>query len=240
MLSFKMSYTRPCNKCGERISMRQMPAGQWLAFDVSTEEVHECGIKNEPDIAVKLKGRKKIEEKNQSVDLGYDDDDIDNQEDYIDDGPEVFTSKSTIKKIIDKSLKKKKRLHIKHIKEDNGEETEREISPQKLFKYKNSNYLQTYCHLRKAERSFKVKSIYEASMLEKKMFKPKRLKKPDFTRLERRSSTDDYDYSNNQTATYQPKQRESTVGSAFRISWEIIVFLFWVLVIGFWILGLFS
>ena len=72
------------------------------------------------------------------------------------------------------------------------------------------------------------------------MFKPKRLKKPDFTRLERRNSTDDYDYSKNQTAAYQPKQRESTVGSAFRISWEIIVFLFWVLVIGFWILGLFS
>jgi len=220
--------------------MRQMPAGQWLAFDVSTEEVHECGIKNEPDIAVKLKGRKKIEEKNQSVDLGYDDDDIDNQEDYIDDGPEVFTSKSTIKKIIDKSLKKKKRLHIKHIKEDNGEETEREISTQKIFKYKNSNYLQTYCHLRKAERSFKVKSIYEASMLEKKMFKPKRLKKPDFTRLERRSSIDDYNYSNDQTTTYQPKHRESAAGSVFRISWEIIVFLFWVLVIGFWILGLFS
>ena len=55
-----MSYTKPCNKCGERISMRQMPAGQWLAFDVSTEEVHECGIKNEPDIAVKLKGRKNV------------------------------------------------------------------------------------------------------------------------------------------------------------------------------------
>ena len=218
-----MSYTKPCNKCGERISMRQMPAGQWLAFDVSTEEVHECGVKNEPDIAVKLKGRKKNDEENESVDLGYDD--TDNQEVYIDDAPEVFTSKSTIKKIIE---------------EDNGEETEREISPQKLFKYKNSNYLQTYCHLRKAERSFKVKSIYEASILEKKMFKPKRLKKPDFTRLERRSSTDDYDYSNNQTTSYQPKQRESTVGSAFRISWEIIVFLFWVLVIGFWILGLFS
>ena len=116
------------------------------------------------------------------LDLGYDD--TDNQEVYIDDAPEVFTSKSTIKKIIDKSLKKKKRLHIKHIKEDNGEETEREISPQKLFKYKNSNYLQTYCHLRKAERSFKVKSIYEASILEKKMFKPKRLKtwKTDFER----------------------------------------------------------
>ena len=31
-----MSYTRPCNKCGERISLREMPHGQW--HDVSTEE----------------------------------------------------------------------------------------------------------------------------------------------------------------------------------------------------------
>ena len=54
-----MSYTRPCNKCGERISLRQMPAGQWVAFDVSTEEFHVCGVKNKPDISVKLKSKKK-------------------------------------------------------------------------------------------------------------------------------------------------------------------------------------
>ena len=53
-----MSYTRPCNTCGERISLREMPHGQWVAFDVSTEEAHVCGVKNEPDVSVKLKGRK--------------------------------------------------------------------------------------------------------------------------------------------------------------------------------------
>ena len=36
-----------------------MPQGQWVAFDVSTEESHVCGIKNKPDVSVKLKGKKK-------------------------------------------------------------------------------------------------------------------------------------------------------------------------------------
>ena len=53
------SYRRPCRECGQRISLRQMPAGQWVAFDVSTEEPHICVIENEPDISVKIKGKKK-------------------------------------------------------------------------------------------------------------------------------------------------------------------------------------
>ena len=51
-----MSYTKPCNKCGQRISLRQMPAGQWVAFDVSTEDQHICGVQNAPDISIKIKG----------------------------------------------------------------------------------------------------------------------------------------------------------------------------------------
>ena len=54
-----MSYTKPCNKCGQRISLRQMPAGQWVAFDVSTEDQHICGVQNAPDISIKIKGKKK-------------------------------------------------------------------------------------------------------------------------------------------------------------------------------------
>ena len=46
-----------------------MPAGQWVAFDVSTEESHVCGVKNKPDISVKLKGKKKNKQDNESVDL---------------------------------------------------------------------------------------------------------------------------------------------------------------------------
>ena len=36
-----MSYTRECRTCGQRISLREMPDGQWVAFDVSTQNVHE-------------------------------------------------------------------------------------------------------------------------------------------------------------------------------------------------------
>ena len=41
-----MASIRPCNKCGERISIRQMPHQQWVAFDVSTDNPHKCLKKN--------------------------------------------------------------------------------------------------------------------------------------------------------------------------------------------------
>src|SRR6266436_8006283 len=34
------SYVRPCRTCKRRISMRQMPHGQWVAFE--NDEVHNC------------------------------------------------------------------------------------------------------------------------------------------------------------------------------------------------------
>jgi hypothetical protein len=34
------SYARPCKFCGRRISMRQMPAGQWVAFE--DDAAHKC------------------------------------------------------------------------------------------------------------------------------------------------------------------------------------------------------
>ncbi len=38
-----MAYTRDCKTCGQRISLRQMPDGQWVAFDVSTQNPHQHG-----------------------------------------------------------------------------------------------------------------------------------------------------------------------------------------------------
>ena len=67
-----MAYIRPCNKCGQRISMREMRAGQWVAFDVSTEKPHKCGKKNKADPAIKklAKQKNKVED-DDSIDLGY-------------------------------------------------------------------------------------------------------------------------------------------------------------------------
>ena len=36
-----MSYTRNCKKCGQRISLREMQGGQWVAFDVRTDNPHK-------------------------------------------------------------------------------------------------------------------------------------------------------------------------------------------------------
>ena len=36
-----MSYIRNCKKCGERISLREMEHGQWVAFEVNTDRPHK-------------------------------------------------------------------------------------------------------------------------------------------------------------------------------------------------------
>ena len=58
-----MAYIRPCNKCGQRISMREMRAGQWVAFDASTEKAHKCGKKNKEDPNIKELAKEKLKEK---------------------------------------------------------------------------------------------------------------------------------------------------------------------------------
>ena len=41
-----MSYVRNCKKCGQRISLRQMPGGHWVAFEVRSDMPHECFKEN--------------------------------------------------------------------------------------------------------------------------------------------------------------------------------------------------
>lgn len=36
------SYSRACKKCGQRINLRKMPGGQWVAFE-GYDSIHKCG-----------------------------------------------------------------------------------------------------------------------------------------------------------------------------------------------------
>lgn len=38
-----MSYIKNCTKCGQKISLREMSHGQWVAFDASTDKPHKHG-----------------------------------------------------------------------------------------------------------------------------------------------------------------------------------------------------
>lgn len=60
------------------------------------------------------------------------------------------------------ALLKRNRLAIKYFAKGKGEETEREISPQRLIFYRENWYLDAYCHLRNDLRSFAVDGIRSA------------------------------------------------------------------------------
>ena len=215
-----MSYTRPCNKCGERISLRQMPAGQWVAFDVSTEESHICGVKNKPDISVKLKGKKKPKQANDSIDLGYEDN---NEKEES----KIYDNSSGIHYCIDKAIKEKKRIFIDYYSEYNDESTSREISPIKKYKYKSNNYLQAYCHKRKAERNFLTKSIESATEINKKKTKIK-LGKPNTKIIEKMKQENNPYKANDNTQNYVREYKrdlKDTEGSFSSFGGVIIIWL---------------
>ncbi len=156
-----MSYTRPCNKCGQRISMREMPHGQWVPFDVSTEVPHICGRKTkaDPNIQKLAKAKNRNREEDESIDIGYEQDDV------------------SIIKTVNKAIREKKRIDITYH-SYGGQTTSRQISPVKKFKYQEEDHLQSYCHLKKDERCFKIDSIIEANLTNKKAFKSKKIGKP--------------------------------------------------------------
>ncbi len=62
----------------------------------------------------------------------------------------------------------RKRLHIRHWSRERDEETEREVSPQRLISYRGNWYLDGWCHLRKGLRTFGLDGIRSASILDEK------------------------------------------------------------------------
>ena len=69
--------------------------------------------------------------------------------------------------LISHALLTRKRLNIVHYSRSNDQETEREISPQRLVYYRDNWYLDAWCHLRNGLRSFSIDTIRKAELLDK-------------------------------------------------------------------------
>ena len=65
-----------------------------------------------------------------------------------------------------RALLERKRLRITYYTRARNEETQRDISPQRLVHYRENWYLDAWCHLRQDIRSFAVDAIREAAMLD--------------------------------------------------------------------------
>jgi predicted DNA-binding transcriptional regulator YafY len=70
--------------------------------------------------------------------------------------------------VIASALLKRRRLTIRHWNRGRDEETEREVSPQRMVFYRDNWYLDAWCHLREEIRSFGVDAIRHAALLDKK------------------------------------------------------------------------
>jgi predicted DNA-binding transcriptional regulator YafY len=62
----------------------------------------------------------------------------------------------------------RRRLHLRHLKRQTGEITERDVSPQRLVHYRDNWYLDAWCHRKQALRTFAVDAIENATVLEQK------------------------------------------------------------------------
>ena len=66
------------------------------------------------------------------------------------------------------ALLKRQRLQIEYYSKSRNETTSRIVSPQRLIFYRDNWYLDAYCHLREALRSFALDSITKAELLQQK------------------------------------------------------------------------
>ncbi|HFD80285.1 MAG TPA: WYL domain-containing protein [Gammaproteobacteria bacterium] len=71
--------------------------------------------------------------------------------------------------VISAALLAGRRLRVVHYNRRRDQESERELSPQRLVFYRDNWYLDAWCHLRKGLRSFAVDSIRHAEALEREI-----------------------------------------------------------------------
>jgi predicted DNA-binding transcriptional regulator YafY len=64
------------------------------------------------------------------------------------------------------ALLRRKRLSIRYFARGRGEESQRQISPQRLVHYRENWYLDAWCHLRGGLRNFAVDSIRDVELLD--------------------------------------------------------------------------
>lgn len=69
---------------------------------------------------------------------------------------------------VSNALLRRQRLHLHYLTRGRGELSERDVSPQRLVHYRNTWYLDAWCHRADALRRFALDAMYEASLLEQK------------------------------------------------------------------------
>jgi len=138
-----MSSIRKCINCGQRISLRKMPHGKWVAFDASTQIAHKCNKKNNPDANIKDLAKNKFikEAAGESISIKYEEEPTSLETSKYEE--EKYEKPNKIKEEIKKNI---------NIVEDNS----KEITAEELIKdYKPDNLVheEKYSHKSQSDNS---------------------------------------------------------------------------------------
>ena len=163
-----MSYIKNCDKCGQRISLRQMPNGQWVAFNANTDDLHEHGVKPKSKNYQKKSVTSEFARTNQSLDDDHIIDRVNEIHDLRNLSSEwLDLTPLNLKKLFNKLIDQEKTAHISYVDRD-GDETSREIYPLSLVEGYASNRskakslkIVSFCKLRNDYRTFLLTSIEE-------------------------------------------------------------------------------
>lgn len=153
-----MAYIRKCKECGQRISLREVRKGQWVAFDVSTSNRHVHGQK--PKGSNKKSPLKKVKKAQGHAALT----DLSGNVWSLEFLPDEWLDLDDRNKVrfLERLIETKTRVKIEYV-DAKGSETTRTIYPHHLDrKHRTAEHqLGAYCELRSDYRNFVVGRIGE-------------------------------------------------------------------------------
>ena len=141
-----MGVSRKCKKCGQQISIRQMPNGYWIPFDYNTNVQHKCRL------SVKDKKTAPSEKINNTF-------------------PEL--PKETILEVINYAIENKSVLKIEgYLSISKDRWTIRRIVPHKLCEKDNQLFVDCYSYYAHDYRDYSIDRIKYAEVVTDKLYVP--------------------------------------------------------------------
>lgn len=152
-----MAIYRKCKYCGQPISLREMPAGQWVAFDVGTDNVHHCDSR--PAITPPAVSAVAATLDTRTVTAS----------------PVVTAGSEQIRMLLKKALHEHRCVHLIYYTASRKALTDRVVEPLALESGDwCGTVLRAYCRWRQDMRSFALSNIRRAKLLEE-TFSPRSL-----------------------------------------------------------------
>lgn len=166
-----MAIYRKCKYCGQRISLRMMPAGHWVAFDWGTDNVHGC-------VQVSTSRRRLLSTitfKPVRAPVGALVTSAKGNITVVAPSPMAATSRKRIRALVEKALREHRCLRLTYYTASRKAVTDRVVEPLALEPGDyGGTLLRAYCRWRQDFRSFAISNIRRAELLDER-FTPRPL-----------------------------------------------------------------